>query len=75
MGKKLDRNNLGRSISGLLKAEPTSVIATCRKNMPRSSTVEFSPSDTTIYILTEYGEKLTALANAIADGKLIVNPQ
>jgi hypothetical protein len=58
MEKELSRGELERLISRLLKEETVCVIATCSQDVPRASTVEFFPSGTTLYILTEGGEKV-----------------
>ncbi len=58
MGKELSRQELEHLIIDFLKEQPLCVIATCSENMPRATTVEFFPVDTTIYILTEGGKKI-----------------
>jgi hypothetical protein len=57
-GKGLGREELEGLITGFLLSEPLCVLATCSEGSPRASTVEFFPSGTTIYILTEGGRKL-----------------
>ena len=42
----------------LLEACHLCVVATCADDIPRASTVEFFPIDTTLYILTEGGQKI-----------------
>jgi len=58
MGKTLHRREIERLVLELLKGEPTCVMATCRDDVPRASTVEFFPSGTTLYVLTEGGRKV-----------------
>ena len=58
MEKELSRWDLEHKIIDFLKDQTLCVIATCSENIPRASTVEFFPIDTTIYILTEGGEKI-----------------
>jgi hypothetical protein len=58
MGKELSKQELEHLILLLLKEQSLCVIATCSENIPRASTVEYFPIATTIYILTEGGEKI-----------------
>jgi hypothetical protein len=58
MGKDLDPGALEQLIVELLGSIPTCVIATCHRDIPRASTVEFFPLGTTLYILTEGGTKV-----------------
>jgi uncharacterized protein YhbP (UPF0306 family) len=58
MEKELSRQELEHKIIDFLKDQTLCMIATCSENIPRASTVEFFPLDTTIYILTEGGKKI-----------------
>jgi general stress protein 26 len=58
MKRELSRQGLEHLIIDFLREQSLCVIATCSKNMPRASTVEFFPIDTTIYVLTEGGQKI-----------------
>jgi len=58
MEKDLTRQELKHLIIDFLKDQSLCVIATCSGNIPRATTVEFFPVDTTIYILTEGGKKV-----------------
>lgn len=53
---------LERLISGFLKAQGMCVLATCSGNVPRASAVEYFPSGTILYILTEGGQKLANIS-------------
>ncbi len=56
--RELGKQDLERLIVDLLREQSLCVIATCSENVPRASTVEYFPIDTTIYILTEGGVKI-----------------
>lgn len=58
MGKEISREDLEHLIHDLLEGESVCVIATCHKNIPRASTVEFFPLGERLYILTEGGKKV-----------------
>ncbi len=53
---------LERLITEFLMARGMCVVATCSDNVPRASAVEFFPSGTTLYVLTEGGRKLENIA-------------
>lgn len=57
MKRELSRQELEHLIVDFLREHSLCVIATCSENIPRASTVEFFPIDTTIYVLTEGGLK------------------
>jgi general stress protein 26 len=58
MERELSRRKVEKLILELLKTSPLCVIATCSDSIPRASTVEFFPIGTTLYILTEGGQKI-----------------
>ena len=52
---------LERKISDFMRTQSMCVLATCSGDEPRASAVEFFPSGTIIYILTEGGRKIDNL--------------
>ena len=58
MKKQLEQRRLERLIRALLKEQTVCVLATCSRDVPRASTVEYFPSGITLYILTEGGKKI-----------------
>jgi len=53
-----------RLVLEFLKTQGMCVLATCSGNVPRASAVEFFPEGTTLYVLTEGGQKV---ANILAN--------
>ncbi len=63
MERELSKQELERFIVDLIRGESLCVIATCSDNVPRASTVEYFPTATTIYILTEGGRKVANIVH------------
>ena len=58
MELELSRHEVEKLIIRFLETCSLCVIATCSDSIPRASTVEFFPIGTTLYILTEGGQKI-----------------
>lgn len=58
MERELNRHEPEKLIIRFLETCSLCVIATCSDTIPRASTVEFFPIGTTLYILTEGGQKI-----------------
>ncbi len=58
INNKLPRATLENLIKEFMLQECMCVLATCSDDSPRASPVEFFPLGTTIYVLTEGGEKI-----------------
>lgn len=54
----LSEKELEQMISRFMRTQGMCVLATCSGEEPRASAVEFFPSGTTLYILTEGGRKV-----------------
>ncbi|HTY90126.1 MAG TPA: pyridoxamine 5'-phosphate oxidase family protein [Methanocella sp.] len=54
---------LERLIIDFMRTQGMCVLATCSNNVPRASAVEFFPDGTTLYILTEGGEKVANITS------------
>lgn len=53
---------LERLIKDFMKTQGMCVLATCSQDEPRASAVEFFPVSTTLYILTEGGQKIANIS-------------